>query len=262
MAQFSSSGANSNINVSETVGYITVNWLDLLSTNEVIATVNTEEGLTGYNSQSHLRLPIGSKLLSLCITPCTYNTKQATELLYNHHSKSSTAVSAQCRLYLGVSHWGVNDVPTFAHSAADLDRARRPVGRQPPMNNTASYVHMRPSLTAEAGRPFGEVSTPCWINAWQSDTIGMRVCPFTPDLTTRRSGVINCIFKDFDVDEFLKQNAAVFAAAGSSVFGGIFGRSISEHNLCQFKVFISYATAPSPPVAPNGDVYPWGVHST
>jgi len=170
-----------NIQRWQRTGYITAKWSDLLSKQEVIATVKDIDG-------KPVTLPLGSKLMMASVITFDENTKIASELVQQIHLKLEEDDEHKARFFIGLSN---------SHEDAkgvDFDRIK-PVGSQSPMNFLNDYVHMRPSLTAAKGRNFGDIATPLFVDCWQIDAVGIRPDPVD---NVRKDAYMNVLFFKFD----------------------------------------------------------------
>ena len=156
--------------------YIETTWEELLANESVIVTAREGYGM----SALPYKLPIGSKLTMAVLEPDWNSTKKTAQILHTEHA-STTNHTSKGRLYVGLSNYAVPNAGVTQDSAAAANPPRYfptmaellPVGGAAPLNTRQEYKHMQPSLTATHGRAFGDLATPLWIDAWQSDTIGI-----------------------------------------------------------------------------------------
>lgn len=158
--------------------YVVTTWEEVLAKEKLIVTARVDPG-------QHARpftLPIGGKLTFAVVEPGSTGTKNAAKCLFNEHLETATHTS-KGRVYIGLSNYAV---PVNYATQQSTQNANRhwpteeqllPVGTADPMNTRSDYKHMQPSLTAAQGRAFGDMATPLWIDAWQSDTIGIHPDP-------------------------------------------------------------------------------------
>ena len=162
------------------IGYLTAKWGDLFANEKVIKSVKDEHG-------QPVLLPMGSKLMMACVIVADEETKIASELVHEAHTKIVLDEDSKARFFIGMSNY---------HDNENVDpMLKTPVGSQAPLNNNSLYSHMRPSLTSAEGRNFGDIATPLWIDAWQMDSVGIRADPTDG---VRKPSYINALFYKFD----------------------------------------------------------------
>ena len=154
--------------------YIHTTWEAVLG-NEVVV-VTARKGPSPHSEP--FPLPVGSKLTMVVLEPDWHSTKQTAEILHAAH-QTTTSHTSKARVYCGLAAYAqpANGMTPESASAANvwypsLEQVS-PVGSTQPLNTRTEYRHMQPSLTAAQGRAFGDLATPLWIDAWQSDTIGI-----------------------------------------------------------------------------------------
>ena len=170
-----------NVQRWQRTGYITAKWSDLLSKQEVLATV---KDITG----KPVTLPLGSKLMMASVITFDENSKIASELVQQIHLKLEEDDENKARFFIGLS----NSHEDTKGVAFDLIK---PVGIQAPMNNRNDHAFMRPSLTAAEGRNFGDIATPLFVDCWQLDAVGIRPDPVD---NIRKDAYMNVLFYKFD----------------------------------------------------------------
>ena len=154
--------------------YVCTTWEDVLSSEEHVVTAR----VTTQKNAPPFTLPIGAKLTLAVVEPDTRHTREAAVKLSVAHQATASHTS-KGRVYVGLSNYAIPvNYITPATALANnvyyptLEQVK-PVGTSEPLNFRMEYKHMQPSLTAGQGRSFGDLSTPLWIDAWQSDTVGV-----------------------------------------------------------------------------------------
>jgi hypothetical protein len=155
--------------------YVVTTWKELLENEKVIVTAR----VFPHRNAPPYTISIGKKLTLAVVEPGSDETKRSAKCLHDAHLGTPMHTS-KGRVYIGLSNYAVPNSTSgdqAQHVAKNVhwptEEQLLPVGTADPMNTSADYKHMQPSLTAAQGRAFGDMATPLWIDAWQSDTIGI-----------------------------------------------------------------------------------------